>query len=119
MITTRLVEDDRDIDTYLQVRNRVHPDRPGRVGADRHEQRRKHDRKTGQGRNRHQAAGNACENQQQQPVAADPIALQQQTQYRRQIAAIMILLILACSVGLALGLRESPAEDDVETSRPE
>lgn len=28
MITTRLVEDDRDIDTYLQVRNRVHPDRP-------------------------------------------------------------------------------------------
>lgn len=54
-----------------------------------------------------------------EPVPADPVAQQQQTQYRRQIAAIALLLILACSVGLALGLREPPVEDDVETVRPE
>lgn len=50
-----------------------------------------------------------------EPVLADPVALQQQTQYRRQIIAIALLMILACSVGLALGLRGAPVEDEAET----
>lgn len=54
-----------------------------------------------------------------EPVLVDPVAQQQQTQYRRQIVAISLLLILACSVGLALGLRESPIEEDVETAHAE
>lgn len=55
----------------------------------------------------------------QEAPQADPVVLQQQTQYRRQIAAIAILLLLACSVGLALGLREVSSEDHAETSRSE
>lgn len=50
-----------------------------------------------------------------EPVPADPVALQQRTEYRRQIVAIALLLIVACAVGLALGLRGPSVEDDVET----
>jgi hypothetical protein len=49
-----------------------------------------------------------------EPVPADPVALQQRTEYRRQIVAIALLLIVACAVGLALGLRGPSGEDDVE-----
>lgn len=52
-------------------------------------------------------------------VPDDPVVRKQQTQYRRQLVAIALLLILACSLGLAIGLREPPVEDDVETVRSE
>lgn len=54
-----------------------------------------------------------------EPVPADPVALQQRTEYRRQIAAIALLLIVACAVGLALGLRGPSVEDDVDTVHSE
>lgn len=54
-----------------------------------------------------------------EPVPADPVALQQRTEYRRQIVAIALLLVVACAVGLALGLRGPSVEDDVETVQSE
>jgi hypothetical protein len=52
-------------------------------------------------------------------AAVDPIALQHQKLFRRQIAVVTLLLILACSVGLALGLRESPRDTDNDVARAE
>lgn len=55
-----------------------------------------------------------------QPADVDPLALQHQKQYRRQVGVIALLLILACSAGLALGLRDAPPEDgEPEAARPE
>lgn len=52
-------------------------------------------------------------------AAVDPIALQHQKLFRRQIAIVTLLLILACSVGLALGLREGPQDSDNDVARTE
>jgi len=52
------------------------------------------------------------------PAAADPVALQHQRQYHRQIGVIALLLVLACSLGLALGLRDAPSNSGDEAAQP-
>lgn len=52
-------------------------------------------------------------------AAAAPIALQHQKLFRRQIAVVTLLMILACSIGLALGLREGPRDSDNDIARTE
>ncbi len=49
----------------------------------------------------------------------DATVLEQQKAYRRQIAVITVLLLLACSVGLALGLRDVPVEREAESTQAE
>lgn len=52
-------------------------------------------------------------------IKADPLALQHRRNYTQQIALISLLLILSCSLGLAIGLRPGLSEDTDEAARGE
>lgn len=51
-----------------------------------------------------------------EPFALDPLEQQQHNKYRRQVAVIALLLVLACSLGLAIGLRDGTDEDEADTT---